>query len=379
MTEDKQGMEPPTEEFVTEGVMVAIPLCFPGVSQPPPAGETAINVLTVTDDRRICCGTCGDRAHVLVGRIHGETGAFRPATAIPESTAIHAIVPVDGTEQDVWVVASGQHHAALWRLNAAMPSGLIQEWTPIRSARPEKVCDLPAGARIAHAVPIDGGRRIVCLSATGAVFAIHPERAHIDAVGHVGGPVTKRSRLACDLSQHVWGLAPDGRLWSWASDAADLQRIDLTAPQSGGEQVRDVTWALDPRDSTLYGAANPGGMLFALHPLEHRIDPLGPASRLGSVNCLAIGNHGRLFGAAGEENDIGHLFGCDLPDPTVRNLGVAVSTLTVRQYGYHFRCMAVGEGGEIYLGQHERVSHLWVWFPPLRRRQREPGTDNAGN
>jgi len=37
-------------------------------------------------------------------------------------------------------------------------------------------------------------------------------------------------------------------------------------------------------------------------------------------------------------------------------------------HGYEFDAACTGEWGEIYLGESDRVSHLFLYFPPVRRR-----------
>jgi hypothetical protein len=65
---------------------------------------------------------------------------------------------------------------------------------------------------------------------------------------------------------------------------------------------------------------------------------------------------------------MGHLFVYDPAGGCVRDLGVPVSTLSVRQYGIHFASAVTGRHGEMYFGQSERVNHLWVYFPPVPTR-----------
>ena len=80
-----------------------------------------------------------------------------------------------------------------------------------------------------------------------------------------------------------------------------------------------------------------------------------------------MGNDGRLLGMAGAEDEIGHLFSYSPDSGALFDMGIPCSTLTLREYGYHFRCAATGAQGEMYFGQHERVNHLWVYFPAIPR------------
>jgi hypothetical protein len=55
----------------------------------------------------------------------------------------------------------------------------------------------------------------------------------------------------------------------------------------------------------------------------------------------------------GGAEDIGHLFVYDPVNGALADLGVPVSTLSTRQYGYHFRCALTAAGGELVFGQFE--------------------------
>jgi len=50
---------------------------------------------------------------------------------------------------------------------------------------------------------------------------------------------------------------------------------------------------------------------------------------------------------------------------SVRNLGVAISVLNRRRYGYEFSCAVTNRDGEIYFGENDRGGHLWVYFPTI--------------
>ena len=92
-------------EFTREGLMVALPLCFPGQSEPPPAGETAIKVMALngyTDT--LYMGTEGEKAHLLAGLIHQDTGVVHDMGTVPDATSVDALSVLG---EDVRFLASG--------------------------------------------------------------------------------------------------------------------------------------------------------------------------------------------------------------------------------------------------------------------------------
>ena len=48
------------------------------------------------------------------------------------------------------------------------------------------------------------------------------------------------------------------------------------------------------------------------------------------------------------------------------NLGVAVSVLERRRYGYVFGDAVTGRDGQIIFGEDDDLGHLWLYFPSIQ-------------
>ena len=84
---------------------------------------------------------------------------------------------------------------------------------------------------------------------------------------------------------------------------------------------------------------------------------------LAPVGAMAVTFDGRLFGTCGSE--ISKLF-CWCPRlGKVRDLGVAVSVIERRRYGYVFGAAVVGREGQIIFGEDDDLGHLWLYFPRI--------------
>jgi hypothetical protein len=95
----------------------------------------------------------------------------------------------------------------------------------------------------------------------------------------------------------------------------------------------------------------------------------GRARRVGKaplapVTCMTSTHDGRLFGFCGRE--ISHLFVLE-PGGKARDLGVALSLLNRRRYGYEFACAVTDRDGHLLFGEKDRGGHLWIYFPAVRR------------
>ena len=75
---------------------------------------------------------------------------------------------------------------------------------------------------------------------------------------------------------------------------------------------------------------------------------------------------GRLFGWCGDE--ISRLFCFDPARREIRDLGIAVSVIERRRYGYVFGAAAVGRDGQIFFGEDDDLGHLWIYFPKIQPR-----------
>ena len=78
----------------------------------------------------------------------------------------------------------------------------------------------------------------------------------------------------------------------------------------------------------------------------------------------AVTFDGRLFGFCGAE--MAKLFCFHPGTGQVSNLGVAVSVLERRRYGYVFGDAVTGRDGQIIFGEDDDLGHLWLYFPRIQ-------------
>jgi len=357
------------DEFVSDGTILAVPLCFPGQTVPPPAGETAMTCLAADPSgETFYIGTTGRRAHVLVALLGGDTGAVIDLPAPPDATRIDALAVHDDT---ILAVASGPGGASLYAWPRAHRRFLLQEWELPRREFEKRATLLAAGAVADLQPTAEAGVYVGLSEPDGQLFRLdlneaEPTPEPIAAVDEAGeGRFGRRLAVAPDGA--VWLSRYPGRLVRCQpalGRAEDAGRVPC--PKGRSQHTQVSAWAADPA-GRLYGGTSPDGLLFRLDPATGQATPLGLPTRLMDINALTVGHDGMVYGTSGLAEDIGHLFRHEPTTGALRDLGVPVSALAARHYGYHFRCMLTGRDGEILLGQHERVNHLWVYFPPIPR------------
>jgi len=355
-------------EFVQEGLTVALPLCFPGQSVPPPAHTPAINCMAIDRRRTVYLGMGGKSARLMAGMIHQDSGVVLKMGQIEGATDI---IAVEATSRGVELISVGPDRAALWRTRQWSKSFLIQEWSTHPPAI-EHVADLDIDtSQPIRTIALDDNR--LFLTVGDAAYLLQLVTGHLQPLE---GEANNRGALACDAAGNVWGSTGNARLWCWPNGSQTVQLTDHPIPAGAGraQHTHVSAWTL-AHDGTLYGGTYPDGFLFRLDPVTGQTSPLGKPTRTAPITCLTTGNDGRIFGMCGDSEDPAHLFVHDPADGSLRDLGMPVGVIGERQYGYHFACCATGRDGEIYFGQHERVNHLWVYFPAVPRRPMPATTD----
>jgi len=340
--------------FMKEGTMVAFPTCFPGASVPIPADEGHITALTIADNHMVYGGTSGRAAHLFVGMFHGITGIVFDRGTIEGGD--HCAAVCCGKSKFFACVNGPGGGRVMSGSLEPMPFDLIQEWGFNRGAIDEvgKV----GGERIVHAVT-DPARTVMIGATTEHLFTVELDGGKIEIVGEVPG----QGRLAIGSKGGVFGQDGSGHLWRYDIASRKIQRKAVALP-AGAWDKTPLTWARDPLSGLLY-TADGGGTLYSFDEERGFSAALG-RTLLAPVGPMAVTHDGRVFGFCGAE--MAKMFCYNPADHKVSNLGVAVSVLERRRYGYVFGDAVTGRDGQIYFGEDDNLGHLWLYFPKIQPR-----------
>jgi hypothetical protein len=339
--------------FISEGTMIAFPLCFPGASAPIPADESHITALDVTERGIVHGGTSGRRVHLFVAAFHGATGAVFDMGVVEDADRCVAVCC--GRGRFIACVNGPDGGRLIRRRLGGMPSDLIQEWGFSREPF-EDLGTAMEGERIIHAVA-DSSKEKVIVQTEGHLISVGIESGEIEVIGEVSGS----GRLAVGSRGSIFGPDEPGSLWRYNPKDGTFTRNAVQLPE-GSWGKYPLSWARNPVDGRLYTADDEGN-LFSFTEEE------GFSAKLGRVPLtpagpMAVTFDGRLFGACGEE--IANLFCYDPAAQRVTRLGVAVSVIERRRYGYVFGDAVVGRDGQIFFGEDDDLGHLWIYFPSIR-------------
>ncbi len=339
--------------FTKEGTMAAFPTCFPGASIPIPADESHITALDVSSDGMVYGGTSGRAAHLFVGIFHGVTGVVFDRGI------------VEGANQCVAVGCGRGKFAAFVNGPAggrvitaeleSLPYDLIQEWGFGRS----QLRDLGVVNHdpIVHAL-FHSASGLLVGTTTGHLFTADIEAGKIQTRGELPGT----GRIAVGSKNGVFGHDGPTHLWRYDVETRKIERRVCRLPEGVWDKT-PLTWARDRHSGLLY-TADASGTLFSFDEQHGFSGPLG-RTLLSPVGPMAVTHDGRVFGFCGSE--MAKMFCYNPRKGEVSNLGVAVSVLERRRYGYVFGDAVTGRDGQIIFGEDDDLGHLWLYFPRIQR------------
>jgi len=334
-----------------------------------PDGESGITSLTVAPNGDIYGATSGSRAHLFV--LNPRHGYVHPLGVIPDATSLsNALV----------VAANGDVYLG------TTPAGTLLKYSPhdddqksIQIARPLSVTNLGtpiAGEGIA-AMAIDRSAHVIYgLTAPGAHFfeySIESGKATDLGVVAEVAPFSEKfekdkimSRmLVVDQQGVVFASGENGSFFRFDPKTQKLEKLGIHAPAVPGREpwTRVDAFVLDP-SGMIYGGTS-DGYLFRLDPVRLTVTNLGKALSQYRIAGLVRLANGDLYGIGGDQDDMARLFRYTPSSGAYDVLGFV--DVNRRPYytwqAYTIGAMICGLDGTVYLGEDERISKLYLFFP----------------
>jgi outer membrane protein assembly factor BamB len=322
------------------------------MTTPIPHEESRITALDVNSQGHIYGGTSGCQSHLFAAAYHGITGIVLDVGAIPGATSTVAVCCGDSRVIAFLNVSGRGHAVAMPNINLA--ENFIQEWFLERQVLTDLgVC--VSGEAMVHAVCAPSRETIVGVSAH-HLFTMDVKSGKVTVVAEI--PAAAFLAVGRDS---VFGVDDGARLWRFDLASGKLERAAVQLPQGDWSGPRQ--WACDSHTGLLY-TADADGRLYSFDGKKDfryvgktHLTPVGP---------MAVTADGRLFGFCG--NEMANLFCYDTDSASVSKLGVAVSVIEQRRYGYQFGAAVAGRDGEIVFGEDDNSGHLWIYFPKVLSR-----------
>jgi ligand-binding sensor domain-containing protein len=164
----------------------------------------------------------------------------------------------------------------------------------------------------------------------------------------------------------VWGAGDYGALFHYDPESRKIiQHPQLRLPSEFGREFKTVLDALVlAPDGTMYGGTS-DGYIFHFDPETEAITNLGKPIWQYRIRGLTLSRDGDLWGLGGERGGAVRLFVYRLSQGGYENLGL----LDVNRspyyawLAYEAESMVTGLDGTIYIGEANRISHLFILYP----------------
>jgi len=348
-----------------------------------PSGESAIRALAVAPDGRLYGATSGEHSHLfLLDPRHGYVEPL--GRLVNAETVYHSLVVSEagnvyiGTALAVDNNGEGYDHYPGGHLLKYVPA----EDAPRKGIRIDQACPavdlgVPEKGQGIYALAIDRSRGMIygLTYPDGEFFRYEIQPGVVKAYGRVATDLIPGEKfehekaigraLALDQDGNVFASGEGGRFYRFSTKTRQLERLEIGLPAVPGREVynRVDTWTADA-EGNLYGGTS-DGYLFRLNPANLTVVNLGKPLNQYRIRGLVLAHNGKLYGIGGDDDEMARLFSYDPASGLYELLGMI--DVNHRPYyswqGYVFDSMAVGLDGTVYMGQAERKSKLYLYYP----------------
>ncbi len=334
-----------------------------------PDGESAITALTVAPNGNLYGATSGKRSHLFV--LNPRHGYVQPLGFIPGATAVSNALAVSDSG-DVYIGSTPAGHLLKYTPHR-------EDEQPLRIKEPCEVTDLGPAVRGESILALTIDRR------AGVIYGLTFPNAHffkfilatgtsadLGVVAHrtSGGEKFETTKmvsrmLVLDLKGNVYASGEDGFLFKFDQEKQALEKLPVQAPSIPGREpwTRVDSFLLDPSGLIFGGTSD--GYLFRFDPESMTVSNLGKPLLEYRISGLVRASNGKLYGVGGDDDDMARLFSYDPQTASYEILGFV--DVNRRPYyawqAYVIQAMAVGLDDTIYIGESERISKLYLFYP----------------
>jgi hypothetical protein len=177
--------------------------------------------------------------------------------------------------------------------------------------------------------------------------------------------------LICDDSGRVFMSGTKGMLKYYDPQKGKIISTGLEIPgdyyyMQFYEDYTAVEYFAKDTQGLIYGGTT-DGYLFSFNPNTMQLNNLGKARESRRLRCLSVGKDGKVYFMAGERSSSRpcQFYAYNPMAGAFETLGLLIVDRSPYYYwrGQQFDCMTTGLDGTIYLGESERKSHLFLYFP----------------
>lgn len=334
-----------------------------------PDGESGITSLTVAPDGDLYGATSGNHSHIFV--LNPRHGYVQPLGTISGATSITNAIAVSASG-DIFIGTSPEGHLLKY-----IPRDEYAQ--QIRIGSPLAVSDLGQAVTgesiLALAINREANLIYGLTSPNAHFFEYSIEAGKFTDFGVVstesaGGEKFEKDKmvsrmLAIDQQGMVFTSGENGFFFRFNPKTRMLEKLAIHVPAVPGREpwTRVDAFLLD-RSGMIYGGTS-DGYLFRLDPVKLTVVNLGKPVSQYRIDGLVQAPNGRLYGVGGDQDDMARLFSYDPSTGAYSILGFI--DVNRRPYytwqAYVIGSLACDPDGTVYLGENERISKLYLFYP----------------
>jgi hypothetical protein len=378
--------------FVSEGHLEVRALGAKEFTKPIPPGESGITALLPHPNGHLYGATSGSNSHLFF---------YNPA---PDADAVAdiGIVAPDSTITKLLLLTLGEEHGEIVGLvnknggGASLfvykPCELLLKEKDFTGMGVREIFDLAAedqlffscidpchsAGKISHlkdpqfdepiadmTLSTDEDRLILLGAESGTLYSCKLTSKEVSRIGCLDVNGNFSPKLVSDQNGIIYGAGLYGKLFACNPDEGWVKPTGCKAPSLKGRELynRVTAWSVDTRRNILYGGTV-DGIIFQFFPEENRVACLGKPIDQGNVRAMTISGN-RVYSLIGEEGSCCHLTCFDRDSRELRDLGCLLARSERPWNGYEFASMTTGKNGTVFMGENDRISQLFMYFPPV--------------
>lgn len=168
------------------------------------------------------------------------------------------------------------------------------------------------------------------------------------------------------LGESIFFSGHHGMLIRYDISGGSFEEVPARIPCGAGrEYLNTLSAAVADGEDAFYGGTSSDGLLFRFEAGAMKLTCLGKPASEGRTRALVLNHDGVLWGIAGHDWELSHLFRYEPAGAGMEDLGIIRAKIPRTWVAHRADAMIRGLDGELYVGEHDDISHLLIYYPPV--------------
>ncbi len=188
---------------------------------------------------------------------------------------------------------------------------------------------------------------------------------------HIGKKNNISRAMIC-AGGNVYFSGRYGCIIKYCPDEDTFRATTMKIPVGAGREYLNSISALTMADDgMIYGGTYADGYLFMFDPASEKLVNIGKPSIESHIRGITVGHDGIIWGLCGTDDELVHLFRYDPSDRTLEDSGMVRAKMPKTWIMHKADALITGADGELYIGESDAISHLFIYYPPLKKKNND--------